>query len=74
MTKRITKPIDTLLEWDEICREFGCSDSQLRELYSAPCPDSAPATESYDEVMDALRKEAEQQQPAYGDRSIEKQN
>ncbi len=74
MTKLITKPIETLREWDDICRTFGCGDDQMRELYSAPCPDAAPATESYDEVMAALRIEAEEQQPASGDRPIEKQN
>jgi hypothetical protein len=74
MTKRQTRPIDTLRDWDDICREFGCSDAQMRELYSRPCPDTAPATESYDDVMDALRKEVEDQHPASGYRSIEKQN
>ncbi|HUK31555.1 MAG TPA: hypothetical protein VLV89_10610 [Candidatus Acidoferrum sp.] len=61
MATIMTKPMETLREWDGICREFGCSDAQMRELYSAPCPDSAPATPSFEDVMDAIRKEEEKQ-------------
>ena len=26
-------PIEILHGWDELCREFGCSEEQIRELY-----------------------------------------
>lgn len=74
MLKANAKPIETLLEWDGVCREFGCSESQIRELYSAPCPDAAPVTESYDDVMAALRMEAEQQQSMLDNLEIKTQN
>jgi hypothetical protein len=55
-------PIDSLREWGEICREFACSENQVRELYSAPCPEAATAAESYEDVMVAFGLQFAQQQ------------
>jgi hypothetical protein len=74
MQTATTNPMETLREWDESCREFGCSDDQVRELYSAPCPDPAPATESYEDVMAALWQQSEERQPPLGFRVTEPQN
>jgi hypothetical protein len=74
MRTTMSKPMKALLDWDDICREFGCSDAQMRELYSAPCPDAAPATESYDDVMAALNQEAEAERPTPGYHAIKVQN
>ncbi len=67
-------PMDSLREWDEICRAFGCSDDQVRELYSAPCPEAGPATESFEDVMAAFRQQSGQQQAPPGFRTSEPQN
>jgi hypothetical protein len=69
-----SNPMESLREWDEICRAFGCSDDQVRELYSAPCPEAAPATESYEDVMAALRRQTDQQQASPGFHTSETQN
>jgi hypothetical protein len=55
--------MESLLEWGKICLEFGCSEDQLRELFSTPCPEFASATESYEDVLDAFRQESDLQQP-----------
>jgi hypothetical protein len=70
----MSKPMQALLNWDGICREFGCSDAQIREFYSLPCPEAAPATESYDDVMAALSQNAEGDRPTPGDHLVTAQN
>ncbi len=62
MQKAANKPMETLQMWDDICREFGCSEEQVRELYSAPCPEAAPATESFEDVMAALKQQPEERE------------
>ncbi len=63
MDDATTNPKETLREWEDICREFGCSDEQMHELYSAPCPETAPATESYEDVMAAFSQRPDERQP-----------
>jgi hypothetical protein len=74
MKKAATNPMETLQMWDEICREFGCSEEQVSELYSLPCPAAAPETESYEEVMKALTAQPSEWRPPVGFLVNEKQN
>ncbi len=69
-----TSPIESIREWDEICREFGCSDDQVRELYSAPCPEAAPATKSYEEVMAIFKQQSADVERARESCVLESQN
>jgi hypothetical protein len=67
-------PMESLHEWYRICREFGCSDDQVSELYSAPGPEAAPAAESYADVLAAFRQQFVRQQTPPGFRTNEPQN
>jgi hypothetical protein len=74
MQRATTNPMATLQMWDDVCREFGCSEEQIRELYSLPCPAAAPITETYEEVMDALNPHPKEWRPPLGFLPYEKQN
>jgi len=41
-----TNPMETLRQWDEICRDFGCSEDQIRELYFLPDDDELSADDA----------------------------